>query len=114
MAATVAGTESIVQSGSNPFPDISFFEDVCRRGLSLARPLRPEARSKDPYGWNYGSAQAPSYYAYGRLRFLVTLDIARSIKPERVLEIAAGDGALCACLEHSGAQVVANDLRREN
>ncbi len=30
------------------------------------------------------------------------------------MEIAAGDAALCACLERFGSDVVANDLRREH
>src|SRR5208282_756471 len=101
-------------SSASPFPNSEFFAQVCRRGLSVVRPLVPEARSADPYGWNYGSAKLPSYFAYGRLRALLTLNLARSLRPERVLEIAAGDGALCACLERSGSEVVANDLRREN
>lgn len=97
-----------------PFPEHPVFDQVCRRGLSLVRPLRPEAQLADPDGWNYGTAKAPSYKAYGRLRALLTLNVARSLKPKRVLEIAANDAALSACLERSGSQVMANDLRHEN
>jgi 2-polyprenyl-3-methyl-5-hydroxy-6-metoxy-1,4-benzoquinol methylase len=78
------------------------------------RPLLPGAQFADPEGWNHGTTQAPSYSAYGRLRALLTLNLARSLNPKRVLEIAAGDAALSACLEQSGSTVVANDLRREN
>ena len=37
-----------------------------------------------------------------------------ALRPERVLEVAAGDGALCACLAQAGCEVTANDLRKEN
>lgn len=95
------------------FPTPDLFEKLCRSGLSLIRPLLPAARLADPYGWNYGSAKAPSYQAYGRLRASLTLNTASHLKPKRVLEIAAGDGSLCACLERQGAEVVVNDLREE-
>src|ERR1700733_6060604 len=107
-------TAPIPQGHSNHFPDAFTFQEVCRRGLSVVRPLRPEARLADPEGWNHGATEAPSYSAYGRLRAMLTLNLARSFNPKRVLEIAAGDAALCACLEQSGSTVVANDLRREN
>ncbi len=117
MANTLTGAATITPIQDplcHYFPDKGIFEQVCQRGLSVVRPLRREARSADPEGWNFGSAKAPSYYAYGRLRALLTLNLARSLKPKRVLEIAAGDAALCACLEQAGCDVVANDLRREN
>lgn len=61
--------------------------------------------------WNVGAAWPPSYRAYGRFRFVITLQLALALDPRRVLEIAAGDGALCACLAERGIEVVANDLR---
>src|SRR4051812_43292019 len=51
--------------------------------------------------------------AYGRMRALLTLAEAARLKPARVLEVAAGDAALNACLERDGARVVANDLRAD-
>ena len=66
------------------------------------------------YGWNYGVARPPSYSAYGRLRALLALGESRALHPKRVLEVAAGDAALSACLQQSGCEVVANDLRQEN
>jgi 2-polyprenyl-3-methyl-5-hydroxy-6-metoxy-1,4-benzoquinol methylase len=47
------------------------------------------------------------------MRVLATLRQALALRPNRVLEVAAGDGALCACLAATGATVFANDLRGE-
>jgi 2-polyprenyl-6-hydroxyphenyl methylase/3-demethylubiquinone-9 3-methyltransferase len=48
------------------------------------------------------------------MRALYTLQRALSLKPSRALEIAAGDGALCASLaELTQCEVAANDLRAE-
>jgi 2-polyprenyl-3-methyl-5-hydroxy-6-metoxy-1,4-benzoquinol methylase len=96
------------------FPSRQLFEAVCSRGLSEIRPLLPSAAQDDPWGWNYGKANPPSYWTYGRLRALLALGQARQLKPKRVLEVAAGDAALCACLEETGCEVVANDLRSDN
>lgn len=78
------------------------------------RPLLPQAAAHDPEGWNFGSAWPPSYYAYGRWRALLTLQAARSLRPGSVLELAAGDAALAACLAAEGCRVVANDLRDQH
>ena len=99
---------------SPQFPSLELFQQVCQKGLSSVRPLGPDAGSHDPYGWNFGSAQPPSYWAYGRLRALLMLQEATEVKPKRVLEVAAGDGSLSAVLQRLGCEVVANDLRREN
>jgi 2-polyprenyl-3-methyl-5-hydroxy-6-metoxy-1,4-benzoquinol methylase len=79
--------------------------------LSAIRPLLPSARESDPWGWNFGSAIPPSYWAYGRLRALLTLNVAAALQPRRVLEVAAGDAALSACLQIQGSEVTVNDLR---
>ena len=60
------------------------------------------------------TAHPPSYWAYGRLRALLGLGESLALRPQRVLEVAAGDAALCACLEQAGSDVTANDLRRDN
>jgi 2-polyprenyl-3-methyl-5-hydroxy-6-metoxy-1,4-benzoquinol methylase len=99
------------------FPSRTLYQSVCQRGLSVVRPLS-SGYEDDAYGWNYGSARPPSYWAYGRLRALITLARARTLlnaaTPSRVLEVAAGDAALSACLALEGHQVTANDLREEN
>jgi len=95
-------------------PPPKLFEEVCQKGLSMVRPLLPSAAQHDPQGWNFGSARPPSYWAYGRLRALLAMSEAKALHPKRVFEVAAGDGALCACLQQMGCEVVANDLRREN
>ena len=64
-------------------------------------------------GWNYGSAWPPSYGAFGRLRVLTTLESVLALRPTRVLEVAAGDGALSACLAARGVSVAVNDLRAD-
>lgn len=82
-------------------------------GLSSIRPIA--RRGEDPYGWNFGSARMPSYWAYGRMRALHAIIEAERLRPRRVLEVAAGDAALCASLrERTGCEVVANDLREAN
>ena len=99
----------------NYFPPADLYRSVCDRGLGVVRPLL--AGSEDPHGWNTGSARPPSYWAYGRLRSLMTLAKARELLggvPRRVLEVAAGDAALGACLAREGHQVTANDLLEEN
>ncbi len=94
------------------FPEYGLFRDVCRRGLSRIRPLKETA--SDEGGWNFRAAWPPSYHAYARMRALIALSDALELKPKSVLEIAAGDGALCASLAARGCTVTANDLRKEN
>jgi 2-polyprenyl-6-hydroxyphenyl methylase/3-demethylubiquinone-9 3-methyltransferase len=48
------------------------------------------------------------------MRALIALSEAIDLQPKSVLEIAAGDAALCACLASHGCRVVANDLRKEH
>jgi len=79
----------------------------------VVRSLTPAAQQRDEHGWNFGSAWPPSYEAFGRMRALATLQKARALRPRSVLEVAAGDGSLSACLATNGAVVVANDLRGE-
>ncbi|HTC87434.1 MAG TPA: class I SAM-dependent methyltransferase [Bryobacteraceae bacterium] len=96
-------------------PDYALFRSVCSNGLSKIRPLRNGAsRKDDAWGWNYGSGWPPSYWAYGRMRAMLTLLEASALKPRTVLEVAAGDAALSACLTTMGCSAAANDLRAEN
>jgi 2-polyprenyl-3-methyl-5-hydroxy-6-metoxy-1,4-benzoquinol methylase len=94
------------------FPAYPLFHSVCSTGLSQVRPLK--ATAGDPGGWNFSPAWPPSYHAYGRMRALIALSDALDLKPKNVLEIAAGDAALCASLALQGCKVTANDLRKEN
>ncbi|HYL36156.1 MAG TPA: class I SAM-dependent methyltransferase [Bryobacteraceae bacterium] len=96
-------------------PPYFAFREICENGLSTVRPLnRERAKDRDRHGWNYGSAALPSYEAFGRMRALFALDLARKLRPRRVLEVAAGDAALCASLQDSlGCEVWANDLRAD-
>jgi 2-polyprenyl-6-hydroxyphenyl methylase/3-demethylubiquinone-9 3-methyltransferase len=100
-------------SNAQALPDYSLFKTVCEAGLSAVRPMTPAAARLDPDGWNYGSAWPPSYGAFGRLRVLATLQRVIALAPRRVFEVAAGDGALGACLAAKGIEVVVNDLRAE-
>ena len=86
------------------------FHTVCREGLGAVRPFR-DRKCPDPYGWNFGATRPPSYWAYGRMRALLAEADAVALAPQRVLEVAAGDGALCAVLADRGCAVTANDLR---
>lgn len=93
------------------FPSPALFRRVCRDGLSVVRPLRDDANAHDAFGWNYRSAQAPSYWTYGRLRALTTLHVATQLRPRTVLEVAAGDASLSASLAlHIGCKATVNDL----
>jgi 2-polyprenyl-6-hydroxyphenyl methylase/3-demethylubiquinone-9 3-methyltransferase len=47
------------------------------------------------------------------MRALMTLLEASALRPKSVLEVAAGDGALCASLASQGCRVAANDLRKD-
>ena len=86
------------------------FAAVMSRGLSAIRPL--VSNRPDSFGWNFGPAQMPSYKAFGRIRALLAVVEAERLAPQRVLEVAAGDAALCATLHRrTGCEVVANDLR---
>jgi 2-polyprenyl-6-hydroxyphenyl methylase/3-demethylubiquinone-9 3-methyltransferase len=66
------------------------------------------------WGWNYGSGWPPSYWAYGRMRAMMTLREAAALAPKSVLEVAAGDAALSASLAAMGCAATANDLRADN
>ncbi len=109
--------DGVVERGlevRSEFPSPKLFEQVCRSGLSTVRPLLPSAAASDQFGFNYGSTRPPSYSAYGRLRALLTLRMAMALDPKRVLEVAAGDAALSACLARTGCEVMVNDLRRDH
>jgi 2-polyprenyl-3-methyl-5-hydroxy-6-metoxy-1,4-benzoquinol methylase len=95
------------------FPAYSLFSEACRSGLSVCRPLTDDARKRDAFGLNFSSGWPPSYQAFARMRSLETLDRALALRPHRVLEVAAGDASLCACLAARGIEVFANDLRAE-
>jgi 2-polyprenyl-3-methyl-5-hydroxy-6-metoxy-1,4-benzoquinol methylase len=99
--------------GAN-FPTYPVFRLACRSGLSTVRCLEESARADDSLGWNFGNAWPPSHEAFGRMRALITMADARALNPKSVLEVAAGDAALCSYLATCGARVVANDLRKEN
>jgi 2-polyprenyl-3-methyl-5-hydroxy-6-metoxy-1,4-benzoquinol methylase len=92
-------------------PEYTLFRSVCGSGLSTVRPLRETAAAEDQWGWNFGSGWPPSYWAYGRMRAMTAVLEAAALKPKSVLEVAAGDAALSACLATTGCRVVANDLR---
>lgn len=98
---------------SASLPEPQLFRDACRRGLSVVRPLADAARDNDAGGWNFGRGWPPSYEAYGRMRALATLKLAASLKPRRLLEVAAGDAALSASIVRDGASAYANDLRAD-
>lgn len=95
-------------------PDYQLYRKVCASGLSVVRSLFDSARQHDTGGFNFSQGWPPSYSAFGRMRALLAISEAQTLAPKRALEVAAGDGALCACLAESGCDVVANDLRREN
>lgn len=92
-----------------PFlPESKLYYQICADGLQVVRPLQ-----KPPHPhWESGAALPPSYMAYGRLRALATLQYARQLlhPSSRILEVAAGDAALSACLAEDGHSVTANDL----
>ena len=82
------------------------FLRACREGLSCIRPLTGQARLRDEGGWNYGTAQAPSYAAFARMRALLAVTECEALGPRRVLEVAAGDASLAASLEaRTGCEV---------
>ncbi len=90
-------------------PSLKRFQMVSYQGLSSVRPLKPSV--DDSQGWLYSAQFPPSYQAFGRMRFLMTLEEVLRRKPERFLEVAANDGSLSACVAQNGGQAVCNDLR---
>jgi 2-polyprenyl-3-methyl-5-hydroxy-6-metoxy-1,4-benzoquinol methylase len=93
-------------------PEFKQFGDSCRYGLSVVYPFKSETFS-DPFGWKFGTAKAPSYSAFGRMRSLLAVQDALRLKPKRVLEVASGGCGLAACLAKAGCSVVVNDLRED-
>lgn len=91
-------------------PELADFSRACRQGLSSVYPFK-SSRFPDAEGWKYGSAWPPSHRAFGRLRALLAVEYAASLRPGRVLEVAAGGGGLSAALAARGCEVVVNDLR---
>lgn len=89
------------------------FREVSAAGLGAVRPLRDRG-GEDPQGWNFQPAWPPSYWAFGRMRALLAIEDALAIPAKTVLEVASGDGALCAVLARAGRSTTANDLRAEN
>lgn len=93
-------------------PDFATFHAVCSKGLSAIRPLK-DSEIPDNEGWLFKTGYPPSYQAYGRMRALMALQDVISLRPQRFLEVAAGDAALSACVATTGCEVVANDLRAD-
>ena len=86
------------------------FIQVCNQGYSvLGRTPTVTLDNFNP--WQYSSGHPPSYFAQGRYRFLKTLEIAQSLEPKSILEVAAGGGFNGACLYEFGRRVVINDMR---
>lgn len=91
----------------------SRFAEVSRSGLGAVRPFATHD-FPDPQGWNFKPAWPPSYWAFGRMRAVLAIEDALALPAKSVLEVASGDGALCAVLAAAGRQTTANDLRTEN
>jgi len=91
----------------------SKFHQVSASGLGVVRPFATRD-FPDPQGWNFQPAWAPSYWSFGRMRALLAIEDALALPAQTVLEVASGDGALCAVLSAAGRQTTANDLRTEN
>lgn len=89
------------------------FREVSASGLGVVRPLIGPG-GPDPQGWNFKAAWPPSYWAFGRMRALLAIEDAMALPAKTVLEVASGDGALCAVLAQAGRSTAANDLRIEN
>lgn len=86
------------------------FLEVCHQGYSvLGRTPASSPTQLNP--WQYSHGHPPSYSAQGRYRFLKTLEVAQSLHPKSILEVAAGGGFTGACLYESGRRVVLNDMR---
>lgn len=89
------------------------FQEVSTLGLGAARPYATRD-FPDPQGWNFQPAWPPSYWAFGRMRAILAIEDALALPAKTVLEVASGDGSLCAVLTAAGRQSTANDLRTEN
>src|SRR5262245_15019340 len=85
---------------------------VWKHGLSTIRRFRPSIPREQE--WNFGACSPPSYLAFGRMRALLSQAQTSQLPGQRVLEVAAGDGALAAGLAEQGREVYANDLRADH
>jgi 2-polyprenyl-3-methyl-5-hydroxy-6-metoxy-1,4-benzoquinol methylase len=101
---------------SQPLDYLSYFQkyyfDICQNGYSILQKT-PKADLGESNHWQFESGYPPSYSAQGRHRFLNTLAIAESFKPQSIFEVACGGGFNGACLYQPGRRVVLNDLRLE-
>ena len=95
-----------------PQPATRQLLQVWKHGLSRIRALNDSAAREQE--WNFGACSPPSYLAFGRMRALLASLHTAALPGQRVLEVAAGDGALAAGLAAAGRQVTANDLRTEH
>ncbi len=86
------------------------FLEVCSKGYSVLN--RTPLQNSDNFNlWQYGSGHPPSSLAAGRYRLLKTLEIAQSLQPKSILDVAGAGGFTGACLYETGRRVVVNDLR---
>ena len=92
-------------------PEVSDMLAVWKHGLSAIRRFKPSIPHETE--WNFGACSPPSYVAFGRMRALLSQMQTSQLPGQRVLEVAAGDGALAAALAEQGREVYANDLRAE-
>ena len=95
-----------------PQPTTRQLLEVWKHGLSRIRELKDSTPCEQE--WNFGACSPPSYLAFGRMRALLAALHTAALPGQRVLEVAAGDGALAAGLAAAGRQVTANDLRTEH
>ncbi len=92
-------------------PGTGIFPRILKEGFQVLGRHKDGPRTADANHWLFEPGLPPSYSAAGRLRFALTLRDALSIRPKRVLEVAAGGGLLSACLAEPGRRLVLNDLR---
>jgi 2-polyprenyl-3-methyl-5-hydroxy-6-metoxy-1,4-benzoquinol methylase len=87
-----------------------YYFEICQQGYSVLQKT-PEMDLGGANSWQFEAGYPPSYSAQGRHRFLSTLALAESFKPQSILEVACGGGFNAACLYQPGRRVVLNDLR---
>jgi SAM-dependent methyltransferase len=86
------------------------YAEVRRRGYSVLG-RSPAELPEHLRELHFGACELPGYWAKTRYRFLRTLEAARRLSPQSVLEVAAGGGFNGVCLVEPGRRVVLNDMR---
>jgi 2-polyprenyl-3-methyl-5-hydroxy-6-metoxy-1,4-benzoquinol methylase len=85
------------------------YREICLYGYSVIGRTRRTSET-ELSRWHFTQVLPPSQDAQWRFRFLKTLQIEKSNKPRRILEVATGGGFNAICLKEDYNEIIINDL----